>query len=199
MGKQKQISGKKRVAIIGDGKTEFLYIESLKEAFRDKLTAFVLQPCLPKDSSAKELDKFIEDNLSYDKVLCIIDMDTKLKKKSEMSDYLKLKQKYKKRNHVHFFETHPCTELWFHYHFQYTTSEFGLFEPELKRLLVKNIPGYEKKLPFCTHQHLLKCGGNFEKAVLNGSRSLDSKNLDSRGYTYSELVLFFKEIGLIDV
>lgn len=60
------------------GKTEYVYM-NLKIAFRDKLSVYSLKPCLPKESSAKELDRFITNNLDYDKVLCIIDMDTKLK------------------------------------------------------------------------------------------------------------------------
>jgi hypothetical protein len=197
MGKPKQIPERKRVAIIGDGKTEFAYIESLKIAFKEKLSAYSLKPRLPKDSSVKELERFIVENLDYDKVLCIIDMDTKLKKQKELTDYLELKRKYRRKYHVIFYETHPCTELWFYYHFQYTTSEFGLFEPELKRQLERKIPGYEKKFPFCTHQHIIKCDGDFDTAVVNGRKSIDSRVVDDRDYTYSEMVRFFEEIGVV--
>ncbi len=198
MPRPNQIPERKRVALIGDGKTEFAYIESLKIAFKDKLSGYSLKPRLPKDSSVKELERFIVDNLDYDKVLCIIDMDTKLKKQKELTDYLELKRKYKRKSHVIFYETHPCTELWFLYHFQYTTSVFGLFEPDLKRQLERKIPDYEKKPPFCTHQHIIKCGGDFDTAVVNGSKSIDSKNADDRSYTYSEMVLFFEEIGVVE-
>jgi len=198
MGKLKQIPERKRVAIIGDGKSEFAYIESLKIAFKEKLSAYSLKPRLPKDSSVKELERFIVENLDYDKVLCIIDMDTKLKKQKELSDYLELKRKYHRKSHVIFYETHPCTELWFLYHFQYTTSEFGLFEPELKRQLERKIPGYEKKIPFCTHQHIIKCDGDFDTAVVNGRKSIDSRVDDDRDYTYSEMVRFFEEIGVVE-
>lgn len=198
MPKPNQIPERKRVALIGDGKTEFAYIESLKIAFKDKLSVYSLKPRLPKDSSVKELERFIVDNLDYDKVLCIIDMDTKLKKQKELSDYLELKRKYRRKSHVIFYETHPCTELWFLYHFQYTTAEFGLFEPDLKRQLERKIPGYEKKPPFCTHQHIIKCGGNFDTAVINGRKSIDSRVADERNYTYSEMVRFFEEIGVVE-
>lgn len=198
MPKPTQIAERKRVAIIGDGKTEFAYIESLKTAFKDRLSVYSLKPRLPKDSSVKELERFIVDNLDYDKVLCIIDMDTKLKKPKELTDYLELKRRFRKKSHVIFYETHPCTELWFLYHFQYTTAEFGLFEPELKRQLEKKMPEYEKKSPFCTHQHIIKCGGNFDTAVENGRRSIDSKKSDNRNYSYSEMVCFFEEIGVVE-
>lgn len=198
MPRPNQIPERKRVAIIGDGKTEFAYIESLKMAFKDKLSGYSLKPRLPKDSSVKELERFIVDNLDYDKVLCIIDMDTKLKKQKELTDYLELKRRYKRKSHVIFYETHPCTELWFLYHFQYTTAKFGLLEPELKRQLEKKISGYEKKVPYCTHQHIIKCGGNFETAVVNGRKSIESRDSDDRNYTYSEMVYFFEEIGVVE-
>ena len=198
MPRPNQIPERKRVAIIGDGKTEFAYIESLKIAFKDKLSGYSLKPRLPKDSSVKELERFIVDNLDYDKVLCIIDMDTKLKKQKELSDYLELKRRYRRKSHVIFYETHPCTELWFLYHFHYTTAEFGLFEPELKRQLEKKIYGYEKKVPYCSHQHIIKCGGNFDTAVIYGRKSIDSRDGDDRNYTYSEMVCFFEEIGIVE-
>ncbi|MDO9154123.1 MAG: RloB family protein [Paludibacter sp.] len=189
---------RKQIVIIGDGKTESIYVDSLKDAFKDKLLGYKPKPLIPKHSSVAELKKLIEANIDYDKVMCVVDMDTKLRDSKEMTEYQKLKQKYRKSKKVIFYETHPCTELWFYYHFQYTTSEFGLFEPELKRQLERKIPGYEKKSPFCTHQHIIKCGGNFDTAVANGRRSIDSKDTDDRNYTYSEMVHFFEEIGVVE-
>lgn len=198
MGKPKQIQGKKQVAIIGDGKTESIYIDSLKNAFRHKLSGYNPKPFIPKHSSVAELKKLIDANIDYDKVLCVIDMDTKLKEPKEMALYQQLKQKYSRNENVIFYETHPCTELWFYYYFQYTTAEFQLFEPDLKRLLEKKIPGYEKKEPFCTHQYVTKCGGIFETAVINGRKSIESRDKDDRKYTYSEMVRFFEEIGIVE-
>jgi hypothetical protein len=74
---------RKSVAIIGDGKTEFEYIESLKIAFQENLAEYSLQPRLPKNSSVAEMKRLIDANLVFDKVLCVIDMDTKLKNPKE--------------------------------------------------------------------------------------------------------------------
>ncbi len=195
MAKAKQPE-RKQIVIIGDGKTESIYVESLKTPFKEKLSGYNAKPLIPKHSSVAELKKLIEANINYDKVLCVVDMDTKLRDQKEMAQYQKLKQKYNKSKNVFFYETHPCSELWFYYHFQYSTGEFGLFEPELKRLLEKKIPAYEKKIPFCTHQHIIKCGGNFDTAVVNSRKSINSKNADNRNYSYSEMVRFFEEIGI---
>jgi len=198
MGKYKQIQERKRIAIIGDGKTESIYIDSLKSAFRNQLSGFHPVPLIPKHSSVAELKKLIEANLNYDKVLCVIDMDTKLKVPKEMAQYQQLKLKYSKKEKVIFYETHPCTELWFFYYFQYTTAEFGFFEPELKRLLGSKISAYEKREPYCTHQYITKFGGNYLTAVINGRKSEDSKKKEQRDYTYSEMAQFFEEIEIIE-
>lgn len=199
MVKSKQIPERKRVAIIGDGKTESIYIDSLKNAFKEKLSGYNPKPFIPKHSSVAELKKLIEANIEYDKVLCVIDMDTKLKEPKEMAQYQQLKHRYRKNKNVIFYETHPCTELWFYYHFQYTTAEFQLFEPDLKRLFEKRIKGYEKKEPYCTHQYIIKCGGVFDTAVINGRKSIESRGNDDRKYTYSEMVQFFEEIGIVEI
>ena len=197
MAKREQKQERIRIAIIGDGKTESIYIESLKDAFKVELSAYALKPILPKHSSVAEIKRLIEANLMFDKVLCVIDMDTKLKDSKEMAQYQQLKFKYKRNQNVIFYETHPCTELWFYYHFQYTTSEFGLYEPDLKRQLRSVLPGYEKKVPFCTHQHIQSFGGDFDKAVKNGRLSMKSKNADNRNHSYSEMVDFIEAIGLV--
>ena len=196
MAKPKQTE-RKRVAIIGDGKTESIYVESLKDAYKEKLFAYTVKPVLPKHSSVAEMKRLIEVNIGFDKVLCIVDMDTKLRDSKELLKYKQLKSKYQKNENIIFYETHPCTELWFYYHFQYTTSPLDLFEPNLKRQLERHVPNYEKKQPYCTHQHLIKSGGNFELAVENGRKSVDSRVADEREYTYSEMVKFFEEIGVI--
>jgi len=43
---------------------------------------------------------------------------------------IQLKQKYSRNENVIFYQTHPCAELWFYCHFQYSTADFQLFEPD---------------------------------------------------------------------
>lgn len=182
--------------VIGDGKTESIYIESIKKAFRHLFIHHTLKPEIPTHSRVSDLEVMIEKYLDRDKVLCVIDMDTKLNNPQEMQQYLKLKSKYKSNKKVFFFETHPCTELWFYYHFEFTTRLLKNYDPEVKKMIRSKIPKYEKKAPFCTHQHICKHKGDLTLAISNATSSMSSKNRDEREYTYSEMANFFQEIGI---
>ncbi len=71
--------------------------------------------------------KIKEDiNLGYDEIFCVVDMDNKQKGVAKQ-DYYALKQKYLEPINmprkgilcrVKFFESHPCTELFFLYYFE---------------------------------------------------------------------------------
>jgi hypothetical protein len=186
--------------VIGDGKTETIYFESIKAAFKEKLTHCALKPDLPRPATVAELRVLIDRCASYDKVLCIIDMDTKLREKAEMAEYRKLKREClndPERAHVRFFETHPCTELWFYYYFEHTTQPLDTYESSVKELIRTKIPGYEKKPPFCSHLHICKCGGVLDNAITHGRKSMKSKVSDLREYTYSDMANFFEEIGIV--
>ncbi len=123
--------------------------------------------------------------------------------------YSKLKDRYhnkiiknKKKgleSKIVFFETERCLELWFLYHFQYTTRKFSSYS-ELERSLKTYIPSYEKSERFFIkarglHRLITKdCKGNFTTALANSTKSVSSKLQDNRDYTYSEMSDFFKEI-----
>ena len=124
---------RKTTIIIGEGPTEFYYLNSLKDRFR------VLQhikPDSPKNTSLRELQRSIESSIQmgYSQVFCLIDMDTKKKDAKSMAEYQRLKKKYhnahiiKKRSgidcQIRFYETERCTELFFVYYFKYTTQKF---------------------------------------------------------------------------
>lgn len=187
-------------AVIGDGPTETIYVDSIKRSFADKMTQYKLKPDVPKHSTVKDLEVLISNCLTqgYDKVLCLVDMDTKVKNNGEMLAYNKLKKKFTKKP-VYFYKTHPCTELWFYYHFDYTTAQMSCYDGYLKKMVCGKIKNYEKKEPFCTHQHIcIKSKGDFEKAISNARRSIESRCKDGRSHTYSEMATFFEDISIVD-
>ena len=129
--------GKQRntTIIIGEGPTEFYYLNSLKDEFR------ILQhikPDSPKNTSLRELQRSIKSSIQmgYSQVFCLIDMDTKKKDAKSMAEYQRLKKKYhnvhivKKRSgidcQIRFYETERCTELFFIYYFKYTRSRVAI-------------------------------------------------------------------------
>lgn len=191
------------VLVLGEGPTEFYYFNSL----RDVIKGLTIKPDYPKHTSLKELEAKIEEGVSdgYDRIFCIIDMDTK-DKMPERAQYARLKKKYAKPVsrpkkglfcEVQFFETHCCTELFFLYYFRYT-SHMYINQVELLRDLNKQC-GYEKSIDFFKkskglHSYFEKKGGKLDAAILNANRSLEEKLLDGREYTYSELGRMLDEL-----
>lgn len=202
MGKQRNTT-----IIIGEGPTEFYYLNSLKDEFR------ILQhikPDSPKNTSLRELQRSIESSIlmGYSQVFCLIDMDTKKKDAKSMAEYQRLKKKYhnahivKKRSgidcQIRFYETERCTELFFIYYFKYTTQKFQTSD-DVETLLNK-ICGYDKTLKFFRghplHQFFEKQGGNFVNAIANANRSLFDVRNGNRDYTYSEIGSMFNDLGI---
>ena len=202
MGKQRNTT-----IIIGEGPTEFYYLNSLKDEFR------ILQhikPDSPKNTSLRELQRSIKSSIQmgYSQVFCLIDMDTKKKDAKSMAEYQRLKKKYhnahivKKRSgidcQIRFYETERCTELFFIYYFKYTTQKFQTSD-DVETLLNK-ICGYDKTLKFFRghplHQFFEKQGGNFVNAIANANRSLFDVRNGNRDYTYSEIGSMFNDLGI---
>lgn len=198
---------RKTTIIIGEGPTEFYYLNSLKDRFR------VLQhikPDSPKNTSLRELQRSIESSIQmgYSQVFCLIDMDTKKKDAKSMAEYQRLKKKYhnahivKKRSgidcQIRFYETERCTELFFIYYFKYTTQKFQTSD-DVETLLNK-ICGYDKTLKFFRghplHQFFEKQGGSFANAISNANKSLVEVRKGNRDYTYSEIGSMFNDLGI---
>lgn len=202
MGKQRNTT-----IIIGEGPTEFYYLNSLKDEFR------ILQhikPDSPKNTSLRELQRSIESSIQmgYSQVFCLIDMDTKKKDTKSMAEYQRLKKKYhnahivKKRSgidcQIRFYETERCTELFFIYYFKYTTQKFQTSDDV--EVMLNKICGYDKTLKFFRghplHQFFEKQGGNFVNAIANANRSLVDVRNGNRDYTYSEIGSMFNDLGI---
>lgn len=143
--------------------------------------------------------------MGYNRIFCIIDMDTK-NKEPEHTQYERLKKKYanpidkpKKGLHcdVKFFETHRCTELFFLYYFRYTSRAYTDQDSLLKDL--NQVVEYRKTTEFfikCKglHSYFERNGGSLATAIANAERSIDEKVVSGRNYTYSELGRLMKEL-----
>ena len=194
---------KHSVLILGEGPTEFYYFNSL----RDIVKGLTVKPDYPKHTSIKELEEKIENGITdgYDRIFCVIDMDTK-DIEPEHTQYARLKKKYAKPVNkpkkgiyceVHFFETRRCTELFFLYYFRYTARMYN-DQSELLLDLNKQC-GYEKTIDFFKksrglHSYFEKRGGKLDKAISNAKHSMDEKLADNRNYTYSELGRMIEEL-----
>lgn len=199
---------KNTTIIIGEGPTEFYYLNSLKDEYRELQN---IKPDTPKNTSLKELERSIETAISmgYDRIFCLIDMDTKKKDRTSREDYCRLKFKYHGKRvsnakkginyEIRFFETDRCTELFFLYYFKYTGQNFidsKSIEDELSRSC-----GYEKTCRFFAshplHQFFIKAVGDFGRAIINAVNSEECVMRGDRDFTYSELGSMFKELCII--
>lgn len=146
--------------IIGEGPTEFFYLNSLKDEFRQLQS---IKPDAPKNTSLRELERSIESAISmgYDRIFCLIDMDNKRKDPTSWAAYTELKRKYHGKKvsnekkginyEVRFFETDRCTELFFLYYFKYTGQNFS--DSKVSRM---NCAGYaDMRRPSASFGHIL--------------------------------------------
>ena len=176
---------RKSVAIIGEGETEWFYIEALRQA---KRYPFKIVPDFPQHSDLNHMRKSVDSCLlkGYDYVVCLIDMDRILSNTIEQKRYASFRKEYAKKKYkdrVHILETNPCTEFWFLLHFlpvsplkEYASQQDVIYE------LRHHLPGYEK-----TKRYFIR-GGCFQKlfeeenlnaAIANAERLQDSIQWDN--------------------
>lgn len=192
------------VKIIGEGPTEFFYLNSLKDDFPFLQN---IAPKFPKHSSIKELEASIKQGIEegVNRIFVMIDMDNKRSGKEKQA-YDKLKMKYhnlhkvvKKKGidcEVRFFETERCTELFFLYYFKFTTKSFPSSDDVVKDL--NGACGYEKTKKFFAkhplHPYFTKMGGDFFSALKNADKSI--ANCWKGDNAYSELGKMFHALGI---
>lgn len=195
---------KETFIIIGEGPTEYFFLNSLKDEFRSMQN---ISPQYPKHTSMAELELIIKNAIEqgYNHIYCMIDLDNK-KEGKDKSDYVNLKERFHGKHiskpkkgidcHIEFFETERCTELFFLYYFKYTTKLYN-HSNEVEADLSKEC-GYIKTTDFFRkhplHHHFTKQGGSIYEAIKNAEMSMETA--EERGYTFSELGRMFKKLGI---
>ena len=163
---------RKSIAIIGEGLTEYRYVDDLRTTERYR---FSLVPGIPKHSDIDDIVRLARERVSagYDYVLCLIDMDVIEGNYDKMEHYCALKNDNPK---IIFVESSPCTEYWFLMHFMPGSSskEYANYDAVAQELK-KHIPNYDKTEAFFNKTHIyreLKEKGDMERAI-GLSRELD--------------------------
>ena len=168
------------IAVIGEGPTEKYYLKSLEGIIHAQV-----KPMIPNHATSMlELEGPNRDN------------NIRLKTKYHQKPITRKRQGTESL--VRFFENERCLEIWFLFHFKYTTQPFNNSNELTKEL--ERICNYEKTEDFLSrkckglHHFLLANGGNFDKAIDNSEKSLLSKLKEGREHTYSEMADFFHEV-----
>ena len=161
---------KKSVAVIGEGPTEWFYIDSLRVAMR---FPFKLAPTLPQHSDIQHINKLIQKCLDegFDYIVCLMDMDKPLENCVEMSKLRKMQRTYAHKKYggrVIILESNPCTEFWFLLHFlECVPNKTYQSQQPLIQDLCRYLPGYEKTKKYFRANplfDLLSEKGNLETA-----------------------------------
>ncbi|MCL2141884.1 MAG: RloB family protein [Methanimicrococcus sp.] len=146
-GAKKEI--KKKIFIIGEGKSELSYFQDLK---KESDLKFNLKPELGKDGSDfHSIFEKASDNADsdiYKQIYCLIDLDYIIKQKL-FEEYTKAKKELlsKTKKMVTIIESLPCFELWVLLHFEKTQSTNIECQQLIDRKLKKHIPNYTKAMP----------------------------------------------------
>ena len=189
---------RKSIAIIGEGLTEYRYIDDLRTTERYR---FSLVPGIPKHSDVDDIVRLAKERLNagYDYVLCLIDMDVIEGSHDKMEHYLALK---KENPEIIFVESSPCTEYWFlmHYMPRPSSKEYADYDAVAKDLK-KHIPNYDKTESFFNKTHIyreLKQKGDMARAI-ELSRELDELRAEEPDVykSYSQMYKLFDIIAEI--
>ncbi len=189
---------RKSIAIIGEGLTEYRYVDDMRTTERYR---FSLVPGIPKHSDVDDIVRLAQErmNAGYDYVLCLIDMDVIEGNHDKMEHYQALKRDNPK---IIFVESSPCTEYWFLMHFMPSPSskEYADYDA-VARELKKHIPNYEKTEVFFNKTHIyreLKEKGDMERAI-GISRELDKLHeMEPEVYrSYTQMFKLFEIIRKI--
>lgn len=184
-----------KVLIICEGQeTEPTYFKELVEHYRlNSADVVITGDCGSSPDQvvdkAKELYKESKNKGDpYDKVFCVIDKDRHAQYKPICNIFGKLKPTgvFELINSV------PCFELWFLFHFEYTTASF-LTHSDLLPELKKFLPNYSKKTASLFSQLLDK----LDVAKENSARALQEAlktNTDNPSTKVHELVEFLQSI-----
>lgn len=196
--RQRNKKARKSIAIIGEGLTEYRYIDDMRTTERYR---FSLVPGIPKHPDIDDIVRLAQERASagYDYVLCLIDMDVVESSHEKMEHYRALKNENPK---IIFVESSPCTEYWFLMHFMPgpSSKEYANYDVVAQELK-KHISNYDKTEAFFNKTHIykeLKETGDMTKAV-EVSRELEElRAKEPEVYkSYSQMYKLFDIIKMI--
>ena len=186
---------RKSIAIIGEGLTEYRYVDDMRTTERYR---FSLVPGIPKHSDVDDIVRLAQERLGagFDYVLCLIDMDVIEGSHDKMEHYKTLKRE---NPDIIFVESSPCTEYWFLMHYMPgpSSKEYADYDA-VAQALKRHIPNYDKTEAFFNKTHIyreLKEKGDMAKAI-ELSRELD-KSHETEPEVYKSYSQMYKLFDII--
>jgi hypothetical protein len=176
------------VAIVGDGQTERIYFDKIRDTDRPKdLHIF---PDYPRNIGNYKgvLEKAVILKPDYEFVYALIDMDKVFQDKQE-NEYKADKRKAEMLG-VTVLENNPCFEIWLLLHFQKTGRVFTRCDDVIKELR-KYIPNYSKSERFLMGTPLYDKKSIITNAVPNAELLERNRDEHSNDYPRAEVYKFF--------
>lgn len=184
----------RRIAVVGDGVTEKIYFEQLKEVERVK--DVVIKPELPSKSSkggsykkAINTAKSLVDE-GYDHVYCLVDFDTVLSE-NKLADFT---QEIKGINtkQITVYINNPCFETWVLVHYEKTGKAFSDCDT-VGKAITKHLKDYCKNQEYLRKKNLYKTLRlQLEtNAIPNGEFLENNREEKSNNYPRAEVFKFF--------
>ncbi|MEN5194574.1 RloB family protein [Sphingobacterium faecium] len=184
----------RRIAVVGDGVTEKIYFEQLKEI--ERIKDVVIKPELPsKSSKGGSYKKAINTAKSlveegYDHVYCLIDFDTVLSE-NKLADFT---QELKDINTkvITVYINNPCFETWVLVHYEKTGKAFSDCDA-VGKAVTKHVKDYCKNQEYLRKKNLYKIlRPQLEtNAILNAEFLEDNREEKGNNYPRAEVFKFF--------
>ncbi|RPH33339.1 MAG: RloB domain-containing protein [Bacteroidales bacterium] len=172
---------KHRVAIVGEGLTEWYYFDNMRQ---HEHFYFKVEPALPKHSDYKTIISTARKKRDegHDQVFCVLDLDRILANETEKKGYFSEKSKKIVNKGIEFIESMPCIELWFLLHFinEYSSRIYQNYD-QISIPLRNYIPTYNKTEEFLRGNKIyeyLENNGNTENANNYAVRMLSERQLN---------------------
>lgn len=189
----------RRIAIVGDGITEKIYFEQLKEL--EKVKDVVIKPELPsKSSKGGSYKKAINAAKSlvgegYDHVYCLIDFDTVVSE----NKLAKLKQELKDMdNKITVYINNPCFEAWVLIHYEKTGKAFDDCTA-VEKTITKHLKDYRKNQDYLRKKNLYKIlRPHLEVSAIPNASFLEiDREEKGNNYPRAEVFKFFLEEKIV--
>lgn len=180
-----------RIAIIGEGETEWYYFTSMRQSEKFK---FKVEPELPKHSDYRSIINTARKKRDegYDQVFCVLDLDRILANETERQGYYQEKSKNKSNTKITFIESMPCIELWFLLHFceKYSSKIYLNFEQILIPLR-HYINNYEKTGAFFKntnfYNYLNTAGNPINASIFSSKLIVEKEKSDNPFFNFSDI------------
>lgn len=190
----KNRKGKYRIAIVGEGHTEWHYFDSLRTEKRYK---FQISPELPKHSDYESIFRLAEklSEQGYDEVFCVLDLDVIVNPRQNKYESKK-NQMLKKYPSVSVFESLPCFELWFLLHFTDFSGKSYHNSAALLAELRRYLPDYEKHIEFFKKVRLynyIRTKGN-EHNAFTYAEKLCLAQKENKGLNFTNVPEILKQL-----